>query len=408
MRRYTLFYGLTALFFIILLCNPQYDFSLLNTGIQFDARDRSIEDIKDVAGRRDILFAKEGLYGSILVDRDYGTLVNHSYGGIDYELEVNIITFFGDLRRLRINGKTQCGTARTDITTTSLLAGLPPLLGKKGDVLNIGLGCGLTLGVLEKGDFENIDTIEIDPVVIEASREFDDLHGNALDDPRSNMIIDDARNYLLKTDKKYDVIVNEPSHPYTSGCSNLVTEEFFLLMKEHLEEGGMVVQWVPICQLESPDSPGFAMFYRTFSSVFPHNHFFVSKTKIPLVHLYPPGGAEEGVEARYEEIYDYPNAQWVENEGILIGSLEPIDIEEYLDALSDGEGEIIDYFKEIRILDLKDYYEFSNEDVAGFSDEVEIHTDDRPVLEFLVARNLYSSGEQSQCGFEQGIEFKKE
>ncbi|MEA2037335.1 MAG: hypothetical protein U9O94_07530 [Nanoarchaeota archaeon] len=405
MKKSTIFYSLIALFLIILLFGPHYNSWLLNTGIYFTGGTLTMEDIQEGATGTNTLFAKEGLYGSVYVDEKKPRITTVKHEGIGYRLKINE-SFFGNIKVLKIDGKTQCGTGRVDTVTTGLLGGLPVILGKKGDALNIGLGCALTLGVLERGDFKNIDTIEIDPVVIEASSEFNDVHNRALEDPRSNMIIDDARNYLLKTDKKYDVIVNEPSHPYSIGNSNLITREFFLMMKEHLNEGGIVIQWVPISQITSCDKPGFAIFYKTLSSVFPYNYVFTSKAKIPNIQPYIDD-SDGKINARYNEIYNYSNPQWKYGETILVGSLKPIDIEKYLDDFTKSKSRIKKHFERIRIPNLEDYYTFSNKDVLGFSHNVELNTDNNPIIEFLAAKNLHLSKELD-CEVQQGIEFKKQ
>lgn len=41
---------------------------------------------------------------------------------------------------------------------------------------------------------------------------------NPLADPRIHIILNDARNALALTDKKYDAIVSQPSHPWTEGA----------------------------------------------------------------------------------------------------------------------------------------------------------------------------------------------
>jgi spermidine synthase len=366
MKKDKYFYGLVGLFFIVLFLSPSYDFKNLNRGIYFGQGDVVFRDFKNFAEKKEILFAEEGLYGSVLVDTEEDPNSKHS--------------FFGYLQTLKINGKTQCGTGRGDTVTTSLAGGLPVILGKEGDALNIGLGCGLTLGMLEKGGFNLIDSIEVDPVVADAARFFSEAHNNALDDPRSNIIIDDARNYLLKTDKKYDVIVNEPSHPYTISNSNIMTREFFLMMKEHLKDDGLVVQWVPAQQLDSCERSGSAIIYKTFASVFPYNYVFVSyPTSIP--------------------------SKKFSGEITMIGSLIPIEIENYLKEL-DGNSKIETHFKKIGINNIGNHFIFSNEDVLGFTEDVVLNTDNKPVLEFLASKNLYSK--QEDCEIKQVIKFKED
>ncbi len=59
----------------------------------------------------------------------------------------------------------------------------------------------------------------------------------------------------------------------------------------------------------------------------------------------------------------------------------------------------------IKISNLKEHYMFGSEEVVGFSDDVGFNTDDKPVLEFLVAENLYLT-KQQQCTSQRGIKIK--
>lgn len=393
MGKNKIFYAMIFLFFVLLLIGPKYDFSLLSTGIYLTPKNTSLEDLKVFYENVDVLFEEESLYQDILVESRKG-LINVK--GEKFELDKNMKTFFGDLRLLKLNGKIQCGSGRPDMTTTGLLGGLPVALNKEGDVLNIGLGCGLTLGVLEKGNFQNIYSLEIDPFVVEAAREFDDIHENAIDDPRSKIIIDDARNFLLKTDKKYDVIVNEPSPPYSSSNSaNLMTKEFFLEMKDHLKEDGVIVQWVPFRLMNDCEKPGFDVFYKTFSSVFPNNHVFVSKSVFPISQT--SFVFEEGLKkVKVIEDYDYPNKKFEFGEMIIVASREKIDIDKIFNNFDSLDSNIREYYEKIRIKDLRNNYLYSSEEVV-FSEETEIHTDDKPVLEFLSAKSFYLTRSEAKC-----------
>ena len=52
-----------------------------------------------------------------------------------------------------------------------------------------------------------------------------------LADPRTKMVANDARNHLLVTDRRYDVIISEPSNPLIPGAANLFTRDFFEVCK---------------------------------------------------------------------------------------------------------------------------------------------------------------------------------
>lgn len=112
------------------------------------------------------------------------------------------------------------------------------------DMLVIGFGGGVALeGVPPSVD--RIDVIELEPEVIAANRELVGSRNiDPLEDPRFNIVINDARNALRLTDKTYDAIVSQPSHPWTAGASHLFTQEFAADAKSHLNDGGVFVQWI--------------------------------------------------------------------------------------------------------------------------------------------------------------------
>jgi spermidine synthase len=128
------------------------------------------------------------------------------------------------------------------------------------EILNIGLGCGTITQFLQNRNFD-VTTIEIDEYVIDASKI---IYPN-LDD--SNIHVADARNWLLRNDQTFDIIITEPNQPYSKNVGNLFSVEFFELMKSRLNDGGMVVQWFPYWALPEYEAD---VFVHTFKSVFPH------------------------------------------------------------------------------------------------------------------------------------------
>lgn len=92
---------------------------------------------------------------------------------------------------------------------------------------------------------EEIDVIELEPKVIEANRYVSDQRENdPLQDARLSVYINDARSALALTSKTYDVIISQPSHPWSAGASHLYTTEFMQLAADRLNEGGVYLQWI--------------------------------------------------------------------------------------------------------------------------------------------------------------------
>lgn len=129
--------------------------------------------------------------------------------------------------------------------TARILSTLPFLARPDArEMLVIGFGGGVVVeGVA--GGIQAIDVVELEPKVIKANQTIaDERNINPLADPRINVYINDARNALQLTDKKYDIIVSQPSHPWTAGASHLYTREFLQLARDHLSDSGVFLQWM--------------------------------------------------------------------------------------------------------------------------------------------------------------------
>jgi len=169
---------------------------------------------------------------------------------------------------LKIDGKTDASSnIRGDMTTQILSAHLPLALHHDPEnVLVVGLASGVTLGSVTKWEnLKEIDCVEIEPAIIEASRYFDKYNGKPLEDPRVEVIINDARNYLITADKKYDIIISEPSNPWMSGCAPLFTQDYFKQIKSKLNSGGLFCMWLQGYSLSLED---YGMIIRTLNTVF--------------------------------------------------------------------------------------------------------------------------------------------
>ena len=111
-------------------------------------------------------------------------------------------------------------------------------------MLVVGFGGGVSLESVPPS-LESIDVVELEPEVIAANRQLSGMRAiDPLEDPRVNIVINDARNALRLTAKSYDAIVSQPSHPWTAGASHLFTREFAADARRHLNEGGVFLQWM--------------------------------------------------------------------------------------------------------------------------------------------------------------------
>lgn len=130
---------------------------------------------------------------------------------------------------------------------------LLPLVGRPHarSMLVIGMGGGTTLEEIPSA-IADVTVVEIEPEVVEANRKLSrERRRDPLADPRLQVVVNDARSFLRLTDRTFDVIVSQPSHPWTAGASHLFTREAFALARQRLAPGGVLVQWIGLNLVDS-------------------------------------------------------------------------------------------------------------------------------------------------------------
>ena len=133
--------------------------------------------------------------------------------------------------------------------------------------LFLGMGTGITAGASLSHDVKQVVVVELISDVISASKKyFYKWTNNLFKDERVEIIADDARNYLLGSTDKFDVIIGDLFTPWHAGTGSLYSIEHFIQAKNHLNKDGIFAQWLPLYQL-TPNS--FETIAATFASVFP-------------------------------------------------------------------------------------------------------------------------------------------
>ncbi len=196
-----------------------------------------------------------------------------------------------DERILWIN-RVQATTAVEKGVRMNRFQGILPLLFDRNPqkVLFMCFGSGITCGTLAIADFQRIDAVEISPEVIEASKCFRDKNLDVLSRPNVNLHIDDARNYLIRSNDEYDFITLEPMPLALAGVSAFYSEDFYRFCFNVMSDLGMMSQWVPF---HSTDISIVKSVVATFLKVFPeakgffiNSDLFIVGAKKPL-HLNP-------------------------------------------------------------------------------------------------------------------------
>ena len=173
---------------------------------------------------------------------------------------VHLVKYPDDALSLRTNGKSdgsinlERSADRGSDEITMVLTGALPLALRPDakSVAVIGIGTGLTTHtLLQSLAIERVDTVEIEAAMVEAARGFLPRNRGAYADPRGNIVIDDAKTFFAAGNRRYDIIVSEPSNPWVSGVSGLFTREFYRRVRGHLTQGGLLVQWFQLYEIDA-------------------------------------------------------------------------------------------------------------------------------------------------------------
>jgi spermidine synthase len=166
-----------------------------------------------------------------------------------------------------LNGKVD-GNAVNDGGTQVMSGLLGALLhGNPGTAMVVGLGTGSTAGWLaEVPSIERVDVLELEPAIEYVAEVCTPVNRDVLHHPKVQITYGDAREALLTSRQRYDLVVSEPSNPYRAGIASLFTADFYVHVRNRLNEGGLFLQWF---QGYEVDSRTVAVVLKTLDAVFP-------------------------------------------------------------------------------------------------------------------------------------------
>lgn len=146
-------------------------------------------------------------------------------------------------------------------------------------VLVLGGGEGATIReALKWNTVAQCTMVDIDGAVVEACREhLPEMHQGAFDDPRTELVIGDALEYLDDSPAQWDLVISDLSDPIEEGPSfALFTKEYFEKVYRVLSDGGVfVLQAGPV---SPPEVHRHAKLNRTVAAVFGHAVSFATMT----------------------------------------------------------------------------------------------------------------------------------
>ena len=169
-----------------------------------------------------------------------------------------------------VNGHVEATTEPYDMKLQRMVGHLPGLIHPHPQsVLGIGFGAGVSAGTFTTyPSIEKITVCEIEPIIPPIStRYFAQQDYDVLHNPRTRIVYDDARHYILTTPEKFDIIASDPLDVFVKGTAALYTQEYFEAVKRHLNPGGLFTLYVPLYE---SDEKTVKSELATFLEVFPY------------------------------------------------------------------------------------------------------------------------------------------
>jgi spermidine synthase len=131
----------------------------------------------------------------------------------------------------------------------------------------LGLGTGITAGAALFHPVERVTVLEIVPDVVAVARDhFRTANLGVVNDQRVECVVEDARNFLRATERKFDVIVGDLFVPWRRGEAGMFSLGQFASARRALAPGGIFCQWLPMFQMSEAE---FNIVAATFLDVFP-------------------------------------------------------------------------------------------------------------------------------------------
>ncbi len=265
-------------------------------------------------------------------------------------------------RTLFVDSKSVAGTYDEIVTDQKMLAHLPLLLHPDPQrALTVGFGTGGTSYSMLMHRVR-VDCVEIEPRVVDAYRLFETENRGIVGPDHErldfHLVVDDARAWLHVAPHKYDVIVTDITSIQYRGNGNLYTTDYFRLMRENLAAGGLACAWVPISGI-TPQQ--LRILVRSFQAVYPHTSLWY------MINL-PTDFA------------------------ILVATPEPLSID-LADAAERMSQRLVR--PDLAVIGMDQPYKLAaclllaEQDVTEYAGAGPLHTDDRPVLDYLVHASPY-------------------
>jgi spermidine synthase len=231
-------------------------------------------------------------------------------------------------------------------------------------VLVIGMGTGQTASRFLMYDIERLDCVDIEktlPGILQ--RHFDSAW---LGDPRAHVVTDDGRSFTSYSRSAYDIVSIEVGQSFRPQAASFYTVDFYRDVKKRLTKDGLACQFVPLGFFSEEE---FRSVLHSFLEVFPQSTLWLNKyaelilignaTSQPLLNAKRLGLLRSDWKINADLDYSFDNKPWL-------------------------------------LLNNKDVFAsnflMGPETLSKLSVNAPRYSDDRPILEYQTARNIYAPG----------------
>ncbi|MDX1519413.1 MAG: spermidine synthase, partial [Gammaproteobacteria bacterium] len=285
---------------------------------------------------------------------------------------------------LLTNGKFQGTDDIKGEMIPQLSIGLVPLMhtDARNNALVIGYGTGATARILHEAGFDHMDVVDISKdIFVLADEYFQPVNNGVTEMDNVDKYVTDGRNFLLLSEKKYDLISIQISSIWFAGAASLYNREFYQLVQRNLTPDGVLQQWV---QLHHATPYDLVYIIGTLRSVFDYVRLYIVGGQGILVASMTPDS--DPSEAAIQALQEIPYVRYLAGNGVDAFSrlqntllMRPDDINRLIKTfteeygrlpVSDNDNSILEYSTpKSNVLDSSTSYKQNIEWLSGFRSE---------------------------------------
>jgi len=153
--------------------------------------------------------------------------------------------------------------------------------GQPRSVAGIAFGTGQSFGTTLLYPVRELACIDLNREMVEAGGHWFSAHNHQLlQQEQVQVHIRDGRDFLARTQQRFDAVLVEPLQPWSAGAVNLYTREFYQLGQQTLGQQGVLTQWLPLDDVPPELTRSVIC---TMADVFPETYAYLDNYDLWLV-----------------------------------------------------------------------------------------------------------------------------